>query len=99
MSIVKKVIIETVRRMPEDITFKDAAIEIVNIGDIFEHLEELSDEEREKLISLAIPEVKISEEERQEIHDTLEEMKRGERFKLQDVLDDIHAARRDETHV
>ena len=80
MSIIKEVIIDTVRRMPD----KDAAIEIVSIGDIFEHLEELSDEERQKLISLIIPEVKISDEERKEIHEILEEMERGKEHRLED---------------
>lgn len=74
MSIVKDVIIETVKSMPEDITFKDAAIEI---------LEELS--ERQKLISLIIPEVKISDKEKKEIHDILEEMEKGEEYRLEDV--------------
>ena len=85
MSIVKEVIIDTVRRMPENITFKDAAIEIVSIGDVFDHLEELSDEERQKLISLIIPEVKISDEERKEIHEILEEMERGKEHRLEDI--------------
>ena len=85
MNMVKEVIIETVRRMPENITYKDAAIEIVDISNIFEHLEELNDEERQKLIDLIIPEVKISEEERKEIHDILEEMESGKEYRLEDV--------------
>jgi hypothetical protein len=90
MSIVKEVIIETVRRMPENITYKDAAIEIVDISNIFEHLEELSDEERQKLIDLIIPEVKISEEERKEIHVILEEMESGKEYRLEDVRAELN---------
>ena len=90
MSIVKEVIIETVRRMPENITFKDAAIEIVSVSDIFQHLEELSDEERQKLISLIIPEVEISDEERKEIREILEEMERGEEHRLEDVRAELN---------
>lgn len=66
--------------MPENITYKYAAVEIVDISNIFEHLEELNDEERQKLIDLIIPEVKISEEERKEIHDILEEMESGKEY-------------------
>jgi hypothetical protein len=85
MNIGKEVIIETVRRMPESITYKDVAIEIVDISNIFEHLEELSDEERQKLIDLIIPEIKISEEGRKEIYDILEEMESGKEYRLEDV--------------
>lgn len=90
MSIVKDVIIETVKRMPEGITFKDAAIEIIDINDIFEHLEELSDEERQKLISLIIPEVKIGDKEKKEIHEILEEMEKGEEYRLEDVRAELN---------
>lgn len=38
MSIVKDVIIETVRRMPENVTYEHAAYEILDIGSVFEDL-------------------------------------------------------------
>ncbi len=90
MNIVKEIIIEIVRRMPEDITYKDAAIEIADISNIFEHLEELSDEERQKIIELIIPGVKISEEERKEIHDILKEMESGKEYRLEDVMAELN---------
>lgn len=38
MSIVKDIIMETVRRMPENITFEDAAYQILDIGSTFKDL-------------------------------------------------------------
>ncbi len=76
--------------MPEDITFKDAAIEIIDTSDIFEHLEELSDEERQKLISLIIPEVKISDKEKKEIREILEEMEKEGEYRLEDVRAELN---------
>jgi hypothetical protein len=42
----------------------------------FEHLEELSEEDRQKLISLIIPEVNISYKEKKEIREILEKMEK-----------------------
>lgn len=39
---------------------------------------------------LQIPEEEISDEERQEIHMIRDEMKRGEKFRLDDVLDELN---------
>lgn len=38
MSIVKDVIMETVRRMPENVTFEDAAYQILDIGSVLKDL-------------------------------------------------------------
>ena len=67
------------------IIFKNKLKKYINL-DISE---ELSDEERQKLIDLIIPKVKISEDERKEIHDILEEMESGKEHRLEDVLVEI----------
>ena len=77
------------KNMPDDISFKDAAIQIVSIGDVFEHLEELSDEERDRLIDLVITKVKLSDEEIKEIDGIREEMDRVKVHILEDVLTEL----------
>lgn len=65
MSIVKDIIIETAKRMPENITFEDAVCEILNVGTAFEELRS-SEEGRpiptEELLDLIIPEGDSDEE-------------------------------------
>ncbi len=52
MSIVKDIIIETVRRMPENVTYEDVAYEILDIGNIFKDLK-ISEEDFLKFHNLA----------------------------------------------
>jgi hypothetical protein len=65
MSIVKDIIIETAKRMPEDITFESAAYEILNVGTTFEELQS-SKEGRsisiEELFDIIIPEGESDDE-------------------------------------
>lgn len=91
MSILKDVSIEAIRRMPENATVEDIVDEIYVIGDI---IEESSEEGRmlttEEFLNLALPEEEINEEERRETHVIREEMKKGKKFRFEDVLDELN---------
>ena len=93
MSVLKDVSIETIRRMPESATVEDIVYEIIIVGNVLEDLkasEEGKSVTARELLRFIIPEEEISDEERQEIHMIRDEMKRGEKFRLDDVLDELN---------
>lgn len=93
MSVLKDVSIETIRRMPESATVEDIVYEIIIVGNVLEDLkasEEGKSVTAQELLRFIIPEEEISDEERQEIHMIRDEMKRGEKFRLDDVLDELN---------
>lgn len=93
MSLLKDVTIETIRKMPENITIEDIVEEIYIIGDAIESLKTSKEEKTmttEELINLEIPEEEISDEERREIRMIRDEMKRGKKFRLEDILEELN---------